>query len=205
MRTRAANAEMSRLSAECCPGDEVLGDTEAAIFQLAEKRIGRGFRGVQEIVRESFGSVDALLQRGQRITGLATHYENLDEMTSGLQRSDLVIIAARPSMGKTAFAMNIAENAAIKDQQVVGVFSLEMSREALLLRLLCSTAEVDAHKMRTGSLWQDDTKKLVRAMEHLAHAPLYIDDTPGMSLSEMRAEARRLKQAQGRLGLVTEG
>src|ERR1700726_3530248 len=124
-------------------------------------------------------------------------------MTSGLQRSDLVIIAARPSMGKTAFAMNIAENAAIKDQQVVGVFSLEMSREALLLRLLCSTAEVDAHKMRAGSLWQDDTRKVVRAMEQLAHAPIFIDDTPGISLSEMRAKARRLKQAQnGRLDLI---
>src|SRR5258706_4009811 len=158
--------------------------------------------GLQEIVRESFGSVDALLQRGQRITGLATHYENLDEMTSGLQRSDLVIIAARPSMGKTAFAMNIAENAAIKDQQVVGVFSLEMSREALFLRLLCSTAKVDAHKMRTGSLWQDDTRKVVRAMEQLAHAPIFIDDTPGISLSEMRAKARRLKQSQRKLDLI---
>ena len=104
--------------------------------------------------------MDALLQRGQRITGLATHYTDLDEMTSGLQRSDLIIIAARPSMGKTAFAMNIAENASIEDQKVVGVFSLEMSREALLLRLLCSQARVDSHKMRTGSLWQDDMNKV---------------------------------------------
>jgi len=181
----------------------VLSDAEAAIFQLSEKRIGRGFTGIQEIVKESFGSVDALLQRGQRITGLATHYTDLDEMTSGMQRSDLVIIAARPSMGKTAFVMNIAENAAIEDQQVVGVFSLEMSREALLMRLLCSQARVDAHKMRTGSLWQDDTRKVVRAMEQLAHAPIFIDDTPGISLSEMRAKARRLKQAQGgRLDLI---
>src|SRR5581483_1866511 len=177
-------------------------DAEAAIFQLSEKRIGRGFMGVQEIVRETFGSVDALLQRGQRITGLATHYVDLDEMTSGLQRSDLVIIAARPSMGKTAFVMNIAENASIEDQQVVGVFSLEMSREALLMRLLCSQARVDAHKMRTGSLWQDDTKRVVKAMEQLAHAPIFIDDTPGISLSEMRAKARRLKQSQGRLDLI---
>jgi len=113
-----------------------------------------------------------------------------------------VIIAARPSMGKTAFVMNIAENAAIEDQQVVGVFSLEMSREALLMRLLCSQARVDAHKMRTGSLWQDDTKKVVRAMEQLAHAPIFIDDTPGISLSEMLAKARRLKQSQGRLDLI---
>ena len=198
----AANTAIARASDQSDAAEDVLSDAEAAIFQLSEKRIGRGFMGVQEIVRESFGSVDALLQRGQRITGLATHYTDLDEMTSGLQRSDLAIIAARPSMGKTAFAMNIAENAAIEDQSVVGVFSLEMSREALLLRLLCSQARVDAHKMRTGSLWQDDTKKVVRAMEQLAHAPIFIDDTPGIVLSEMRAKARRLKQSQGKLDLL---
>jgi replicative DNA helicase len=198
----AASTAIARASDQSDTAEDVISDAEAAIFQLSEKRIGRGFMGIQEIVRESFGSVDALLQRGQRITGLATHYTDLDEMTSGLQRSDLVIIAARPSMGKTAFVMNIAENASIEDQQVVAVFSLEMSREALLMRLLCSQARVDAHKMRTGSLWQDDTKKVVRAMEQLAHAPIYIDDTPGISLSEMRAKARRLKQAQGKLDLI---
>jgi replicative DNA helicase len=198
----AASTAIARASDQSDAAEDVLSDAEAAIFQLSEKRIGRGFMGVQEIVRETFGSVDALLQRGQRITGLATHYTDLDEMTSGMQRSDLVIIAARPSMGKTAFVMNIAENAAIEDQQVVGVFSLEMSREALLMRLLCSQARVDAHKMRTGSLWQDDTKRVVKAMEQLAHAPIFIDDTPGISLSEMRAKARRLKQSQGRLDLI---
>ena len=199
----AANTAIARAADQSDPAEDVLNDTEAAIFQLSEKRIGRGFMGIQEIVRESFGSVDKLLERGQRITGLATHYERLDEMTSGMQPADLVIIAARPSMGKTAFAMNIAENAAIHDQKVVGVFSLEMSREALLMRLLCSTAEVDAHKMRTGSLWRDDMEKVVRAMEQLAQAPIFIDDSPGISLGEMRAKARRLKQAnQNRLDLI---
>ena len=198
----AANAAIARASDQGDPAEEILNDAEAAIFQLSEKRIGRGFMGVQEIVKESFGSVDALLQRGQRITGLATHYTDLDEMTSGFQRSDLIIIAARPSMGKTAFAMNIAENASIEDQKVVGMFSLEMSREALLLRLLCSRARVDSHKMRTGSLWRDDMNKVVNAMEQLAHAPIFIDDTPGISLSEMRAKARRLQQSQGKLDLL---
>jgi len=198
----AANAAITRAAEQSDPAEEILNDAEAAIFQLSEKRIGRGFMGVQEIVKESFGSVDALLQRGQRITGLATHYADLDEMTSGLQKSDLVIIAARPSMGKTAFALNIAENAAIEDQKVVGVFSLEMSREALLLRLLCSRARVDSHKMRTGSLWRDDLTKVVHAMEELAHAPIFIDDTPGIALSEMRAKARRLMQSQGKLDLI---
>src|SRR5258707_1852858 len=197
-----ANSAIARASDQSDPAEEVLNDVEAAILQLSEKRIGRGFMGVQEIVKESFGSVDALLQRGHRITGLATHYPDLDEMTSGLQRSDLIIIAARPSMGKTAFAMNIAENASIEDQKVVGMFSLEMSREALLLRLLCSKARVDSHKMRTGSLWRDDMDKVVQAMEQLAHAPIFIDDTPGISLSEMRAKARRLQQSQGGLDLI---
>jgi replicative DNA helicase len=123
-------------------------------------------------------------------------------MTSGLQKSDLVILAARPSMGKTAFVMNIAENAAIEDKKVVGIFSLEMSREALLLRLLCSRARVDSHKMRTGSLWRDDMTKVSHAMEELASSPIFIDDTPGVSLSEMRAKARRLKQSQGALDLI---
>ena len=123
-------------------------------------------------------------------------------MTSGLQKSDLVILAARPSMGKTAFAMNIAENSAIVDGKVVAIFSLEMSREALLLRLLCSRARVDAHKMRTGSLWRDDMQRVVRAMEELASSRIFIDDTPGISLSEMRAKARRLQQSCGGLDLV---
>jgi replicative DNA helicase len=198
----AANAAISRASDQGDAAEDILNDAEAAIFQLAEKRIGRGFLGIQEIVKESFGSIDALLQRGQRITGIETHYADLDEKTSGLQRSDLIIIAGRPSMGKTSFAMNIAENAAIEDKRIVGVFSLEMSKEALLQRMLCSVARVDAHKFRTGSLWQDDTRKITQALEKLTHAPIFIDDTPGIALSEMRAKARRLQQSQGGLDLI---
>ena len=198
----ASSAAIARASEQSDAAEEILNDAEAAIFQLSEKRIGRGFLGVSEIVKDSFGSVDALLQRGQRITGLETHYSDLDDMTSGLQRSDLIIIAARPSMGKTAFAMNIAEFAAIEDQKVIGMFSLEMSREALLLRLLSSSAEVDSHRMRSGSFWKDDTRKLTHALEKLTHAPIFIDDTPGIALSEMRAKARRLQQSQGHLDLI---
>jgi replicative DNA helicase len=153
-------------------------------------------------VKQSFGSIDKLYEQGQRITGLETHFADLDGMTSGLQKSDLVIIAARPSMGKTAFAINIAENAAVRDNKVVGVFSLEMSRESLLLRLLCSQAMVDSHKLRTGFLGRDDYNKLVTALAALAEAPIFIDDTPGISISEMRAKCRRLQQAQGRLDLI---
>jgi replicative DNA helicase len=197
-----STAAIARASDQSDLAEDVLNDTEAQIFALSEKRIGRGFMGVQEIVRESFGSIDALLQRGQRITGLATHFDDLDAMTCGLQRSDLVIVAARPSMGKTAFAMNIAENAAIEDGKTVAVFSLEMSKEALLQRMLCSVAKVDSHRFRTGSLWQDDTRKVQRAMEKLAQAPIYIDDTPGIAVGEMRAKARRLKQSKGALDLI---
>lgn len=197
-----ATAAIARASEQSDAAEEILNDTEAQIFQLSEKRIGRGFMGVPEIVRESFGSIDALLQRGQRITGLETHFSELDSMTCGLQKADLVIVAARPSMGKTAFAMNIAENAAIIDKKTVAVFSLEMSKEALLQRMLCSVAEVDSHRFRTGSFWQDDTRKIQRAMEKLLEAPIFIDDTPGISVSEMRAKARRLQQSQGRLALI---
>jgi replicative DNA helicase len=197
-----ATAAIARASEQSDPAEEILNDTEAQIFQLSEKRIGRGFMGVQEIIQESFGSIDALLERGRRITGLETHYPDLDELTSGLQKSDLIIIAARPSMGKTSFAMNIAENASIADTKTVAVFSLEMSKEALLQRMLCSVARVDSHKFRTGSLWQEDMRKIAQAVEKLAHAPIFIDDTPGIAVSEMRAKARRLLQAQGALDLL---
>jgi len=197
-----ATAAIARASDQGDAAEEILNDTEAQIFQLSEKRIGRGFMGVQEIIRESFGSVDAFLQRGSRITGLETHYVDLDEKTSGFQKSDLIIVAARPSMGKTSFAMNIAENVAIEDRKTVAVFSLEMSKEALLQRMLCSVARVDAHKFRTGSLWQDDMRKITRAIEQLAEAPIFIDDTPGITISEMRAKARRLLQSKGSLDLI---
>ena len=197
-----ATAAIARASEQSDPAEEILNDTEAQIFQLSEKRIGRGFLGVDEIIKESFGSIDAFLARGSRITGLETHYVDLDEKTSGLQKSDLIIVAARPSMGKTAFAMNIAENVAIEDGKTVAVFSLEMSKEALLQRMLCSVAKVDAHKFRTGSLWQDDMRKITQALEKLGQAPIFIDDTPGIAISEMRAKARRLLQSKGALDLI---
>jgi replicative DNA helicase len=199
----AANAAVARAMDEAEPAQDVLTSAEAAIYELSDKRFTSGFRDVKQIVKESFGSIDALYERGQRVTGLETHFVDLDNLTSGLQRSDLIIIAARPSMGKTALALNIAENAAVKDNKVVGMFSLEMSREALLLRLLCSNAIVDSHKLRTGFLGRDDYQKLVAALGRLADAPVFIDDTPGITISEMRAKARRLQhQMGGRLDLL---
>jgi replicative DNA helicase len=197
-----ANAAIAQAMDATEPAGDILAGAETAIFELSDKRFGSGFRGIPEIVRESFGSIDALYERGQRITGLETHFTDLDNLTSGLQKSDLIIIAARPSMGKTAFAMNIAENVGVRDRKVVGIFSLEMSRESLLLRMLCSHAHVDSHRLRTGSLYAEDRRKLVSALGDLAEAPIFLDDTPGISLTEMRAKARRLQHAQGGLDLI---
>src|SRR5271165_7004572 len=145
--------------------EEVINRAEQGIFQLSENRLGQGFTDIPTIVKNSFGSLDELYSRGREVTGLATHFTLLDKMTSGFQPSDLVIIAARPSMGKTSLAMNIAENAAVDDGKVVGVFSLEMSKEALLMRMLASYARVDSHKLRTGFIPREDREKLTFATE----------------------------------------
>jgi replicative DNA helicase len=197
----ASNAVQTAYDQEA-PAEEIIEAAESAIFRIAEQRIGQGFMGVREIVESSFGTIERLYEQGQRITGLETHFEDLDNMTSGLQKSDLVIIAARPSMGKTAFAVNIAENTAVRDKKVVGLFSLEMSRESLIMRMLCSQAMVDSHKVRTGFLSREDRSKLVDGLAALIEAPIFIDDTPGISISEMRAKCRRLQQSKGRLDLI---
>ena len=198
----AANSAIARAMEQSETATDILNTTEEEIFRIADDRLGKSFSTIPEIVRDSFGSLDKLYEKGQRITGLATHFDDLDNLTSGLQPSDLVIIAARPSMGKTAFAMNIVENAATGDKKVVGVFSLEMSKESLLLRLLCSHARVDAQKLRQGFLGREEFGKLARALAALAEAPIFIDDTPAVSVQEVRAKARRLQQSQGRLDLL---
>ncbi len=193
----ASNSAIARAVDQTDTADEILDAAETAIFQLSENRVGNVFMPLKEIMKQSFGSLDALYERGQRITGLETFYPDLDQLTSGLQPSDLIIIAARPSMGKTALCMNIAENVATMGGKSVGVFSLEMSREALLLRMLCSHARVDSHKMRTGFITKEDYNKLAHAYAELAESRIFIDDTPGISLHECRAKSRRLKQQHG--------
>ena len=181
----------------------VLGDVEAQLADVADSAIQRGLAGIGEIVAGSFVSIDKLYEQGREVTGLATRYTEFDKMTSGLQDSELIIIAARPSMGKTAWAINIAQNAAVHDNKVVAVFSLEMSKESLLRRMLASEALVGSRKLQTGSMLREDRGKLMKALERLMDSHLFIDDTPGITLPEMRAKARRLKQQQqGQLDLI---
>jgi replicative DNA helicase len=180
----------------------VLNDVEKRLADVADSAIQRGFSGIPEIVANSFGSIDALYEQGREVTGLATHYIEFDKMTSGLQNSELIIIAARPSMGKTAWAINIAQNCAVRDGKVVAVFSLEMSKESLLRRMLASEAMVGARKLQTGFIPREDKTKLIAALDRLMNSKMFIDDTPGIGLAEMRAKARRLRQQEGRLDLI---
>jgi replicative DNA helicase len=198
----AANGAIAAAADDSEPAQDILNSLEGQLFELAGGHFNTGFSDVSEIVKSSFGSIDALYERGKAVTGLETHFVDLDALTSGFQKSDLIIIAARPSMGKTAFAMNIAENAATRNKSVCAIFSLEMSKESLLLRMLCSYARVDSHKLRTGFLGREDFGKLQDALSDLADSPLYIDDTPSITVSEMRAKCRRLQHQLGRLDLV---
>ncbi len=181
---------------------KVLNDVESRLADVADSAINRGFSGISEIVASSFGSIDALYEQGREVTGLATHYIEFDKMTSGLQPSELIIIAARPSMGKTAWAINIAQNCAVKDGKVVAVFSLEMSKESLLRRMLASEASVGSRLIQTGFIPRSDRDKLINALERLMTSKMFVDDTPGITLAEMRAKCRRLMQQEGRLDLV---
>lgn len=156
---------------------------------------------LQRIVKTSFKSIENLFNRKELITGVATGFERIDDMTSGLQNSDLIIIAGRPSMGKTAFALNIAQYAALETQIPVAVFSLEMSKEQLAFRLLASEARVDSQRMRKGFLGEMDWPKLTEAAGRLSEAAMYIDDTPAITVLEMKAKSRRLKAERG-LGLI---
>ncbi len=181
--------------------DTLVDDAEQAIFEIARAKSNQSFTPLKKIIPSAFESVEQLSQRKELITGVPTGFIELDKMTAGLQPSDLIILAGRPSMGKTAFAMNIAQNAALIDKIGVAVFSLEMSKEQLAMRLLCSAGHVDSQRVRTGRLQDDDWPKLTRAVGMLEESPMYIDDTPAISVLEMRAKVRRLS-AQHPLGLV---
>jgi replicative DNA helicase len=179
----------------------ILDRAEKSIFDIAEHRIRQGFVSIREIVKESFRTIDQLSQSKDLVTGLATGFVDLDERTSGLQRGDLIIVAARPAMGKTSFCLNIAQNASLRSGETVGLFSLEMAKEQLVLRMLCADARVDAHRLRTGKLQEKDWARLAKAYADLSASRVFIDDSATLTPLEMRAKARRLKAEHG-LGLI---
>jgi replicative DNA helicase len=179
----------------------ILDRAEKSIFDIAERRIRQGFVALREIVKESFRTIDQLSQSKDVVTGLPTGFVDLDERTSGLQKGDLVVVAARPAMGKTSLCLNIAQNASQRTGETIGVFSLEMSKEQLVLRMLCSDARVDAHRLRTGNLGEKDWARLAKAYADLSASKIYIDDSATLTPLEIRAKCRRLKAEHG-LGLV---
>jgi replicative DNA helicase len=180
-----------------------LDEAEHQIFTLSERKAKPSFFRVRDIVIESMKAVEQLYERQELITGVPSGFVDLDKKTAGLQPGDLIIVAGRPSMGKTAFALNIAQYAALEAKTGVAVFSLEMSKEQLVFRLLCSEARVDQSKVRAGYAAQRDYPKLAIAADRLSEAPIYIDDTPALSVLELRAKARRLKrEREANLGLV---
>jgi replicative DNA helicase len=177
--------------------EDVLEEAEKAIFRLAEDRLDEGFQSIQSVADHAYALVERLTERKETITGVPTGFVDLDELTSGLQPSELVVLAARPSMGKTALALNIAENAALKHNRTVGVFSLEMAREQLFLRMLGSQSRVDLHRIRTGRVGNEDWTRMLMAFQVLGEAKIFIDDAAGQGVMEMRAKARRLQAEHG--------
>jgi replicative DNA helicase len=179
--------------------EEMLDLAERYVFEIAEKGANRGggFVQVKEVLSKVVDRIDTLFEQDSPITGLSTGFADFDEQTSGLQPADLIIVAGRPSMGKTTFAMNIAENAAIHSKQPVAVFSMEMPADSLAMRMLSSLGRIDQHRLRTGRLNDDDWPRLTSAIALLNEAPLFIDDTPALNPTELRARARRLKREHG--------
>lgn len=182
---------------------ELLDVAETRVFAIGEQTGGEnGPESIKSVLVRAVEKIDALYHSGDAITGLPTGLTDLDEMTSGLQPSDLVIVAGRPSMGKTTLVMNMAEHAAIKVRKPVLVFSMEMPSDSLAMRMMSSLGRIDQHRIRTGKLHDDDWPRVTSAVHMLSEAPLFIDDTPGLSPAEMRARARRLVKEHGSLGLI---
>jgi replicative DNA helicase len=182
--------------------DEILAGAEETLLKLGESRVKNGFQTPVQILQDYTGGISAFLDPTKRITGLQTGFTRFDDLTGGLHRGNLVIVAGRPSMGKTALALNIAQHVALKLKQQVAIFSLEMSKEEMLNRMLFASSRVDSFRFRNGYLVQEERRRLNTAINELAEAPLYIDDTAGTHLMEMHAKLRRLEIEKGRLGLV---
>ena len=184
--------------------DEVevlLSEAEKNVLEVSKRKNAGDFKHVKDVLVETFDNIEQLVNRDGDITGIATGFTDLDRMTAGFQRNDLIIVAARPSVGKTAFALNVAQSIAVKERENVAIFSLEMGAEQLVMRMLCAEGNIDAQVLRTGQLQDADWEKLMMAMGSLSNAGIFIDDTPGVRINEIRAKCRRLKQEHG-LGMI---
>jgi len=181
--------------------DTIMDQAEKKIFEISQGKNQKGYTAIKDILVESFAEIEKLYNQKEPITGIPTGFADLDYKTAGLHNSDLVLVAARPAMGKSAFALNIATNAAVQAKVPVVIFNLEMSKSQLVNRILCSEAMVDSNKVRTGKIEEDDWVKLATALGPLSEAPIYIDDTPGISITEIRAKCRKLKLEKN-IGLI---
>ncbi|MBA3724034.1 MAG: replicative DNA helicase [Candidatus Levybacteria bacterium] len=183
---------------------DILDKAESSIFSISQGHMTRGFLPIKDTLTDSFDRIDELQKVGSGLRGVSTGFHDLDHLLSGMQKNNLIILAARPGQGKTAFMLNIAQNIAVKDKKSVGIFSLEMSKEELVDRLLVGQADVDAWRLKTGKLSEEDFGKISDAMGQLADAPIFIDDTPGLNLVEMRSKARRLQMEHNLSLLVVD-
>lgn len=182
--------------------EEIVEAAEKGILNVSEKRNSTGFQAIADVLNSTMEHIDMLSQQNEEITGLPTGYPELDKMTAGLQPEELIILAARPAVGKTAFALNIAQNIGTRTDRSVAIFSLEMGAESLVNRMLCAEGTIEAGHLRTGQLTEQEWHNLIMAMGSLSNTSIFIDDTPGIKVSEIRARCRRLAQEKGNLGLI---
>lgn len=182
--------------------EEIVEAAEKGILNVSEKRNSTGFQAISDVLNSTMEHIDMLSQQNEEITGLPTGYPELDKMTAGLQPEELIILAARPAVGKTAFALNIAQNIGTRTDRSVAIFSLEMGAESLVNRMLCAEGTIEAGHLRTGQLTEQEWHNLIMAMGSLSNTSIFIDDTPGIKVSEIRARCRRLAQEKGNLGLI---
>lgn len=197
-----AGSEIVSLGYDLNPINESLDNAEKLIFDIASRKATKDLAHVKDLVLQSYEKIEYRYNHRDELIGVPSGFYELDNLTSGFQKSDLIILAARPSMGKTAFALNIVQHVAIRAKMPVAVFSLEMSKEQLVQRMLCCEAEVDTQRLRTGHMQSKDWEKLANAMNDFAEAPIYIDDTPGCTLTDIRAKCRRLAMEEKNLGLI---
>lgn len=193
---------ISRVYDNDLDADEMVDYAEKMIFDIADKRTKNSFANIKDVIRETFKVIEHLYEKKEAVTGMPSGFKDLDELTSGFQRGDLIIIGGRPGMGKTAFALNIAQHVAVNVKETIAMFSLEMSKEQLAIRMLCSESMVNSSNVRKGYISRDEWPKLINAAGKLAGAPIFIDDSSAITVLEIRAKARRLKLEYGGLGLV---